>query len=80
MIIEALACGLPVVSTDCPSGPNEILQGGEYGNLVPINDIPAMVSALERGLEDHVESAKLITRSEDFTSEKIAREYMEMLF
>ena len=80
VIIEALACGLPVVSTDCPSGPNEILQGGEYGHLVPINDIPAMVSALERGLEDHVESAKQIARSEDFTSEKIAREYMEMLF
>ena len=60
-----------VTSTDCPSGTNKILPGGEYGYLVPMNYLPAMVSALERGLEDHVENAKQIARSEDFTLEKL---------
>ena len=80
MILQAFACGLPVISTDCPSGAIEILPGGEYGHLVPMNYLPAMVSALERDLEDHVESANQIARSEDFTLEKIAREYMKYLF
>lgn len=43
---EALALGLPVVSTDCPSGPREALEGGKLGTLVPLNDIDAFAKAL----------------------------------
>ena len=50
-IIEALACGTPVVSTDCPYGPAEILQGGRYGALTPVGDAPAMAAAICRGVE-----------------------------
>lgn len=46
VIIEAMRLGIPVVSTDCPCGPNEVLAGGKYGRLVPVGDIPAMASAL----------------------------------
>ena len=49
-IIEALACGTPVVSTDCPYGPTEILAGGRFGALVPPGDAAAMAVAIMRAL------------------------------
>ena len=45
-MIEAMACGCPIVSTDCQSGPNEILAGGEYGYLVPVGDSEALADAI----------------------------------
>ena len=48
VIVEALAAGLPVVATDCPVGPREILKDGKLGQLVPVDDVQAMADALER--------------------------------
>lgn len=52
VLIEALAAGARIVSTDCPSGPEEILAGGRFGRLVPIQDPGALAAAIERALDD----------------------------
>jgi glycosyltransferase involved in cell wall biosynthesis len=52
VLIEALYCGLRVVSTDCPSGPQEILDGGRYGALVPVGDHAALADAVLAALRD----------------------------
>jgi len=51
VLIEALALGTPIVATNCKSGPDEILQGGKYGTLVPISNVQALADALEETLE-----------------------------
>ena len=50
-LIEALCLNLPVVSTDCPNGPHEILDGGKYGELVPMDDSMAMAGAIAKLLD-----------------------------
>lgn len=71
VIVEALALGVPVISTDCPGGPREILKGSEYGNLVPLGNIAALASALREVLAQDVsnpsEVQKRINRANDFT-------------
>ena len=54
VLIEAMYCGVPVVSTDCPSGPREILAGGRHGVLVPVGDEPEMVRAISAGLAGEI--------------------------
>lgn len=54
VLIEALFCGPPVVATDCPSGPREILAGGRYGKLVPVADATAVAEAMFAGLSGQI--------------------------
>ena len=59
VIAEAFACGLPVVASDCPTGPGRLLNGGTYGLLVPVDDPAALAAALGRVITDDAESARL---------------------
>ena len=79
VIVEALACGVPVVSTNCPSGPAEILEDGRYGSLVPVGDAQALASAMADALQTVHDPAMLRERARAFSAEKIAARYLEIL-
>ena len=59
VLAQAMACGTPVVSTDCRSGPSEMLEGGRWGRLVPVGDWQAMARAVEATLDDPMPAAAL---------------------
>jgi glycosyltransferase involved in cell wall biosynthesis len=80
VIAEALACGCPVVSTDCPSGPAEILDGGRYGRLVPVGDEAAMAEALGATLDVPPDPATLRQRAQAFSLDRAVDRYEELLF
>lgn len=79
VIIEAMACGTPVVSTDCPSGPSEILDGGKYGLLVPTGDAKALAEAINSALESDKNIEQLKLRAADFTPAIAAARYLSLL-
>jgi len=79
VIVEALASGTPVVSTDCPSGPAEILVDGEYGRLVPVGDTEALALAIEDQLASPTNSARLRARAADFVPAIAANRYLNLL-
>lgn len=80
VIIEALACGCPVVSTDCPYGPAEILEGGEHGKLVPVGDAKSLAAALESTLDEAIDPSSLQNRAADFHVTEIVDQYEELLY
>ena len=79
VLTEALALGTPVVSTDCPSGPRELLDGGRYGELVPMGDVPAMAAAIGRVLDGVRPAGSAVEAVRDYTVEASVRGYLEAL-
>jgi glycosyltransferase involved in cell wall biosynthesis len=79
VLIQALACGCPVVSTDCPSGPAEILAGGRYGRLVPVGDDRALADAILATLEAPPPSDLLRERAGLFTVERAVAQYERLV-
>jgi glycosyltransferase involved in cell wall biosynthesis len=79
VLAEALACGTPVVATDCPSGPAEILDGGAYGRLVPVGDATALADAMEEALDARVDHDRLIARGMQFDVERIGPQYQALI-
>lgn len=78
VLIEALACGAKVLSSNCPSGPEEILEGGKWGWLVPVDDAGALAAAMIQSL--NAESAPDgAIRAEDFSIDKSVEQYLQLL-
>ena len=79
VLTEALACGTPVVSTDCPSGPREILADGKFGRLVPVGDADALANAMEQTLDSPSSRDLLLGRAQDFSVERVADAYLGVM-
>lgn len=79
VVIQAMACGCPVVSTDCPSGPREILQGGKYGRLVPVGDCESLARAIVQTLDNPPDPSMLKARAMDFHVDKIIHQYVGVM-
>jgi glycosyltransferase involved in cell wall biosynthesis len=79
VIIEAFACGIPVVSTDC-GGPREILQNGKFGSLVPIKDAEALNYAMLETASHKIDPALLKERAREYTIENISLKYKQVFF
>lgn len=78
VLIEALYCGVPLVSTDCPSGPREILADGKYGELVPVGNVPALARAIELALANKVPPPPRESW-QPFEQEAVVSQYLNVL-
>ncbi len=79
VLIEALACGCPAVSTTCPSGPAEILDGGRYGLLVPPENPEALAAGILQGLDQRWDRDALRRRGAEFSLTASLDQYLALL-
>jgi len=79
VLVEALYCGIPVVSTDCPHGPREVLGDGAFGRLVPVGDAQALAAAIVATLDEPADRQRLQARAAEFTAARSADGYLEAM-
>lgn len=79
VLIQAMACGTPVVSTDCPSGPREVLEDGKWGPLVPVGDPAALATAMLETMDRPPERSALIARAGEFSAEASVQAYLDLI-
>ncbi|MEZ9452521.1 glycosyltransferase [Vibrio splendidus] len=82
VLVEAMACGLPIVSTDCPSGPSEILSDGKFGFLSPVGNVEKLsdnMISVQRKNNAKIYSELSAKRCMDFDVDKVFSQYLEVL-
>ena len=79
VLIQAMACGCPVVSTDCPGGSREILSDGEYGALAGVGNVDALAGAILTQLHNPTARDVLLQRAEDFSVDRSVDNYLALL-
>ena len=79
VLIQAMACGVPVVATDCPSGPQEILEGGKWGYLVPVGDANSMASAILEQLSGVFPRLPVEQRARFFSVDRAVNAYEDLI-
>ena len=78
VLVEALGVGLPIVSTNCPFGPAEILENGKYGSLVATNDVDELADAMYKRLSSVTDPVTQNRRAYDFSFQSSAKEYLAL--
>jgi glycosyltransferase involved in cell wall biosynthesis len=78
VLIQAMACGTPVVSTNCPTGPDEILENGRWGRLVPVGDVTALTVAMVETMAE-ANHPDVIRRAADFGEGQAVTRYLEVM-
>lgn len=78
VLVEAMACGCPVVSTKCPHGPDEILEGGRYGPLITVGDDEQLAKAIAATLDKPESPAVLSERASYFDFDSSIEKYLQV--
>jgi glycosyltransferase involved in cell wall biosynthesis len=79
VLVEALYCGAPIIATDCPSGPREILKDGLYGQLVPVENIEALSDAILSSIINNHSIEPDISAWQEFSIEVVLQQYVHTL-
>jgi glycosyltransferase involved in cell wall biosynthesis len=79
VLVEAMMCGCTPVSTDCPTGPREVLKDGEYGYLTPVGDITSMANGIRKALKNPIPEGILKKAVEPFSELKVFEEHCKSL-
>jgi glycosyltransferase involved in cell wall biosynthesis len=79
VLTEAMALGTPVVATDCPSGPRELLDGGRYGALIPVGDAPALAAGISATLHHQLSPDVLKSAVAEYDQARSAERYLQAL-
>jgi glycosyltransferase involved in cell wall biosynthesis len=78
-LAEAMHAGLKIVSTDCDSGPAEMLDGGNYGRLVPCGDANALAAAIDAALDEPADPSRIQRRAAKIAGQAMADRYRELV-
>ena len=79
VLMEALVCGTSIVSTNCPSGPEEILENGKYGTLVPVCDQESLTQAILKTFNNPFDKDVLMEKAKQYSIENSVKTHLKVL-